>query len=746
VEINYDVYDDENGGNVLASGQPWLYEVSSSFYGTIILDEDEETNGVAYLLTGYSLDEIHFNNILDEWGSILTNRRMYGWESSPGIDWASIKYFYKIDDTHFSFILWQAYVAYIYFATLYVDENGNDRVSFSEPVTQDYTYSLSAYYIDVPWNYHWFSDLNGHSIYGGRYCATLIGIDDDWVLSLIDMQDGSRSDTEIISGITDWIKYPCLISSTQSPNYMYFGIVNFPSRTETAAYTYYFYPILVNKNNGNINYTEIECAFNDGGPWTPHFYGSIYINYIEYNSTFKKRGGVYYVINENPDTGEGTGFFITGAMIMDDSVSSWAEWYYISYIRINTDLSYELNKYVDVIKYLGGGSYEISQIETPEWMYTYGIDSQMFPTFSRNVSDSPMYWGSVFYEYPWVDAEGYDEHIIINSDFSNYNIIELDPIWHSYASTLDSWNAGSFAFGTYLDEEDDILYIAFPKDSYTHDKITTGYNLDGTINRIMFLYHSYYYYDWGDGDIEIDDNVEIIGGGIPYQNKIISSYQSTYYKYVNFWYFGHPASGVYINGYPSYKILLHDPEILPSGSFNVIYEMDNLQPLYVEASKNLPTVLFDNQEDYKYDYNSSDLVDSFSNEWGSFKRISPNSNIQDVRVFDIADPFSLFPASGTVSGFFNRYIGVAARKKGLIMYGAELPDNKFKTITISGVFTHLDFTNNDPDPCVFVSTSGITTTSGRFLQRNSEAILWNDYSFTLPSGYKITVIRADDRM
>jgi hypothetical protein len=197
-----------------------------------------------------------------------------------------------------------------------------------------------------------------------------------------------------------------------------------------------------------------------------------------------------------------------------------------------------------------------------------------------------------------------------------------------------------------------------------------------------------------------------------------------------------------------YLILKHDPKVIPSGLFTVIYEHN--KPMYLDTAKNIPTVIY--TKPYLDDFPSELMGVSFLNEQYSFTVISPGGGmgVHDVRTFDLTDDLGLFPASGlSTSGFLDRYVGVAGGHLGAVMFnstfdregGAFVP---YTTIA-SGNITHLDFTNNDPDPYIFVSASGIGA-SGIFMQRDKASFGWHDYSATLPSGVPISIIRADDRM
>jgi hypothetical protein len=216
------------------------------------------------------------------------------------------------------------------------------------------------------------------------------------------------------------------------------------------------------------------------------------------------------------------------------------------------------------------------------------------------------------------------------------------------------------------------------------------------------------------------------------------------YSAVNIQYYIVP-SGELVN-MSKYVVLRHDPKVLPSGIFTIILEGGG--PFYVDTSKNIPTVVY--AKPYVDDYPSAYIGRSFLNEYGSFTIISPGGGmgVHDARVFDLLDESGVFPASGVTNGILDRYIGVAGGHLGAVMFNSGLTNNGGmfvpSTVIASGNFTHLDFTNNDPDPYIFVSTSGIST-SGRFFQRDKETSLWHDCSATLPSGI-ITIIRADDRM
>lgn len=711
VEINY------TDSAIISSGLAYVDDVYLYYYGNYYLDEKPETNGVVYTL-GFS--EIHAQyftyNPVTEW----YNEKSYEFSADPWTDMENVVGFYKIDDTHFS-ALHASYADSEIELKIFEVSDETLTAIVTSTIVYELTDIQAGYVTASIW-----AGVEGVTyckiLYmGGKYCTVIYShgpshADVTISVLVIDMATGSSTLTDILSH-KEWIRVILMSATNQSTNFICFGLMYYPDGSGSE-YTWYCYPILVSKNNGGVQFTEVPVEYTEA-----HNIYNIYANnsfsVADYSD---KRDSFFLILNENPDTGVGVGKFFVRVNFWDDvggGETNYIDQYAVIDVYTPT-LSCSLKTYLEI----WDADYITSLFsDTPLWMYGDGYTSKVTtgftPIFSRNIYPAPVFCGR--YRRSLYD-DSYYESVFVDINLENVIELERDSIQGDWTTCIPS---------LIMDDEDNSIYITCGTNG-----VLTGYNTDGSINKIVFVYQ----------DLDFEDNpyTDVIGNaGQVAQNKAFYAAEGTGdYDNVDitFFYTPTPASG--FTTYPRYMVLKHDPEIIPSGSFTILIEGGG--PFYVDTSKNIPTVTY--AKPYVDDDPSAYLGRSFLNEYGSFTLISPGGGmgIHDARMFDLDNTLGTFPASGvSSSGFLDRYIGVAGGRKGLVMFNSALENNNY-TVILSGVFTHLDFTNNDPDPYIFTSTSGISI-SGRFFQRNPEELIWNDYSSTLPSGV-ITIIRADDRM
>jgi len=458
------------------------------------------------------------------------------------------------------------------------------------------------------------------------------------------------------------------------------------------------YPIALNKYTGEVVINTF--SYIPGGPGYPYWGGGIskFIPVPYRNPSFTQA-------YEDPITGRGIAHCIVGLkhtrMIWHSDLNHE---YFIVYtlfdILIDSYTGTQLHYIVWNDIWDASNSHWESR-GTPEWIRVNGASSELLATCS-SADITPA--GMKVY-----DIGDTNERLALVDPW------DLETIVSEFQSV--TWNENEYKASYILqkmDDIDDTLYVISTTTASGVSPLTVGYSLEGNATKILFPDYSGLW-------------------GTPLHDKIVVKEQdpSTIYFYIP----------TFIESGRSriedtYLILNHIPA---SGRFDVIYK--NSSPLMIDTSKNIPTVIY---QQSTHDDVSNFMARSFLNEDGSFKPIYPMAPVYDARTFDLSGDLSFFPASGIASGvLLDRYVGVAAGNYGLLMYNSEFANNAH-TLLYSGAFTHLDFTNTYPDPYMFVCTSGIST-SGRFFQRDTEEIFWNDYSSTLPSG-EITIVRADDRM
>jgi hypothetical protein len=202
-----------------------------------------------------------------------------------------------------------------------------------------------------------------------------------------------------------------------------------------------------------------------------------------------------------------------------------------------------------------------------------------------------------------------------------------------------------------------------------------------------------------------------------------------------------PGSGVnFYRG--TYKVLRN---IVPSGEFSVL--LDYTRDLYLDTGRGVPTVVYDRPVSGEFvSIPSSFLATSFQNEANTFEFFTPDQNICDARLFDIADK-TYFPYSGEYpNSLMDRYIGAATGGEDFVFWDSELTASGCMVLINfpSGIVTHIDFTNYVLDPYIFCS---VDTVSGeqQFFQRDTETTTFISRSISLPNS-AITIIRADDNV
>lgn len=525
-----------------------------------------------------------------------------------------------------------------------------------------------------------------------------------------------------------------------TPNHQYFVQCTRAPYTGDDWEGFKIYGFTVDTHRGTVN--TLFYQYTPPGPGTPYAWYSTKVT----TPTFTTEEGQQYkkaafsAACENPDTGNGVAHLnvtlVHTRRIWQPDLHHWVYHCFTFFDLVcNADGSL-----------IGGRVYDDiwDETDSPPVLYTQaspdwcrGTGSLEYQTICSRYSESnPGGFNVGDGEAPRIAlVDAYDQGSIV-AEF------ETVDNYGGYSGTRRVWHICPM-----VDDIDQTIYTQCgPLISgwSSSESITVGYNFSGNVTKILFPG-----YVWG----------------VPLHDKIIvdEGHSGSYTSTINFYIPIMLESGRLIEQ-TMYLVLKHSPtvsgELLPSGQFDVIYKSSH--PLFVDTSKSIPTVLYDLPRGFmppgsgisgsggmSFTTNSSTrLAASYLNEMGSFTTIYPNSPIFDAKSFDIAGPLDFFPASGVPSGILGRYIGVAGGFRGLIMYNTDPLTNAYTPIStvISGSFIHLDFTNNFPDPYMFVSTSGIIAGSGRFLQRDSEEILWHDYSATLPSGVMITIIRADDRM
>lgn len=724
------------------SGGFWLTSVFTGNIGGIITDDDYDYDGKIYNFGPNGT----YGTVTKNYVCVASGT----WDEYGGYDYtATINYnfagdfitdytaytFHKIDENNFAVCKFTFdYINYFGYFDIYQINTPETPI----PVwgqTQTASGTITGHTAITIERLNYLQDdytfLAGPQILGGsRYTGILyaqapVGAGNpppEVKFSVIDSFTGSIN-TITICG-TEYGYYRAISLYGVSPNYGYFGVVEFLPIQQGPPDSwdgFKVHKILFNRNTGSIShsYTSLRPQLPLGpitlevGSWDLGGYPTDYR---------------YFTVgpaNENPDTGIGFGHFFCHVGI------GWKDYPFIP--QVSNDAGEVL--VVDwELSTIGEGSVRTWQdtyfgevggfgkiINSPDWTRSreVGIKDtlKVYPTFSRYVSNTPVcimnYTGtSIDTIHAFIDPHDFDTVV-------GYPEIPPDYVFFELLYPM-------------MDDVDDTIYGSVSK-IWGSDSITVGYDISGNLTKILFP--------------QLDGFAQDFTTGQPLENKLFRSFTDSNYEIITI-----PVARVLISdrirGTGRYNILFHDPKATASGLFTIIYE-DSL-PLYLDTSKNIPTIFY--HKPYADDFPSSTMGRSFLNELGSFEVISPGGGMgtHDVRVFDLTDPLGFLPASGiTASGFLDRFAGVAGGHLGLVMYnssfdregGAFVPYMQIA----SGNITHVDFTNNNPNPYMFVCASGTSNASGRFMQYNPNESMWFDCSATLPSGM-ITIIRADDRM
>lgn len=732
--------------------------VGSSHTANYILEESEDTNGslwsvylntqgVGPYTTTISLSNIKF---------YFTEKYVYYYRNYSSVpqDWGTYHVgnqtlnFWKIDDNHFTLLTERERQTEDEVNLKLVHLYANDSTGELEITGEtDCTYYGA---LDYPY-YDDASTLHAHmwpridADRGRGYekfpfiIQRLVGTWDtgnvEWIIATIDMVTGARTENLIFSPPTSHDSYNYIVGH-HTPNYIYYAFCDHPPLPayppNRTTHTWYIYLVTLDKNNWSINYTIVPITFEIDDEED----GDIYGIYPERDGYYPKRTPGMRCLNENPDTGVGKGVFLSSCSFWVDAnlPTGAVEYNVFCVITFNTPgIGTNLKTYIDKFTAGASPSLPIFRIEAYHpWYLSWGAPGEdWFPTFSRNLTDTPIVMQAY---YPNYQYEGRIENCFVRPSEIENNL--ASPIIPQRDYNYEYQSYGEFAtfnvLTNLLDDADNSIYVSYGFNDEGSVIITYGYNLDGSIKKILYVAY--------------DENGEkyiAAGGGAVIQNKTILDYYDNNYpyspKYSVSFFFNPVTSGYTTRLTPKYEVLYHQPKIEPSGLFTTIKE--GYGKNYVDTSKNLPTVVY--ERPYISDVGVGHMDKSWTNELNSFDTIITDASIYDVRIFD-------YSASGsplfTPTGLLSRYIGVAGGKKGLLYYNSESIGSAQGTVLLSGAFNHLDFTNNDSDPFAFTSTSGRLAESGRFFQKDRDEFFWNDYSATLPSGYMITIIRADDRM
>jgi hypothetical protein len=565
---------------------------------------------------------------------------------------------------------------------------------------------------------------------------------------VVDGNTGGLVSEQDICSVTDHENLQGFGYTNTSPHHSIFGVIEGSPGTGILDRWegWRVYVIIFNHNTGGFSVGQIDGPDDyPEGSWDT---GMNWLFYSADNRHWNNAGGDEYIgyrhnilgiVNENPDSGAGFARIFARCIVTHTNLGApWPfdHWTYVyginGTVSMGGDISVE--PWTDIIH--NDDDERITQQESEGWMEnqlktTYGqcvgTPGDILPTFSRNISNTPI--GSYAFKGDY-DTNNFELILSNPDDFSEISVTKIPY--------PNEWGIGDFNILTnvwpMLDDVENLLYLELD------DTLTVGYDLGGNIKKLFFPRT-----DWN----------QDTAYGQPIQNALFNPNPSVSHYY---WFLPRVPIEYEQEIHHNYMVLYHDPLItisggtLPSGvsvgQFDIIYHHN--KPIYLDTAKNVPTVIY--TKPYLDDYPSELVGVSFLNELNSFTVISPGGGmgVHDVRTFDLTDDLGLFPASGlSASGFLDRYVGVAGGHVGAVMFNStfDREGGMFVPYAViaSGNFTHLDFTNNDPDPYIFVSASGISS-SGIFLQRDKASSIWHDYSATLPSGVPITIIRADDRM
>jgi len=744
-------------GNFPFSGGYWIFSSNfGSVGGAVVLGSDEgntKVYGARYYDSNYWSIEKHsivpasaIYNFVDEYWDFDGDYTKYYYFNMDGPDSPTEPYydyfFSKISENNFTITAVYAtgfgsdITANTYFIET-VDEDEDGGTAIVTGPTENNLGPGQHFTADAVQN------VPADSKSNGRYVGILYPSDNGdstftAKFAVVDGQTGSLLSDEEICTVDNINLLGCFGENCTniSPNYSFFGAL----KCSPGCGVLYrwdgwtIYAILMNNNTGAVSISEIAGpdAYDDywdtgiTSPWdaTLGVGNGCGYRYMFFNS-----------INENPGTGEGFGRLFATCLVRHMNYSiPWPfyQWTFVYAVEATVDTGGNITStlYIDVYDEDGDITNYPGFEGIPHWaknqemhMVTPGT---MFPTFSRNLSNTPI--GT----YIW------------DAGISNFKFVLTSPT--DFDSTWDfpdipypnEWGVygyeGVSDMYPMLGDEDNLIYFEL------ENELTCGMDTGGNIKKLLFP------------RIEYDQDLAY---GQPIQDKMIQAGTEVSRIY---WFMPRQPIEYEQEIHHNYMVLYHDPLItisggtLPSGvsvgQFDIIYHHN--KPIYLDTAKNVPTVIY--TKPYLDDYPSELVGVSFLNELNSFTVISPGGGmgVHDVRTFDLTDDLGLFPASGlSASGFLDRYVGVAGGHVGAVMFNStfDREGGMFVPYAViaSGNFTHLDFTNNDPDPYIFVSASGISS-SGIFLQRDKASSIWHDYSATLPSGVPITIIRADDRM
>ena len=739
-------------GNFPFSGGYWIFSSNfGSVGGAVVLGSDEgntKVYGARYYDSNYWSIEKHsivpasaIYNFVDEYWDFDGDYTKYYYFNMDGPDSPTEPYydyfFSKISENNFTITAVYAtgfgsdITANTYFIET-VDEDEDGGTAIVTGPTENNLGPGQHFTADALQN------VPADSKSNGRYVGILYPSDNGdstftAKFAVVDGQTGSLLSDEEICTVDNINLLGCFGENCTniSPNYSFFGAL----KCSPGCGVLYrwdgwtIYAILMNNNTGAVSISEIAGpdAYDDywdtgiTSPWdaTLGVGNGCGYRYMFFNS-----------INENPGTGEGFGRLFATCLVRHMNYSiPWPfyQWTFVYAVEATVDTGGNITStlYIDVYDEDGDITNYPGFEGIPHWAKNQEMNmvtpGTMFPTFSRNLSNTPI--GT----YIW------------DAGISNFKFVLTSPT--DFDSTWDfpdipypnEWGVygyeGVSDMYPMLGDEDNLIYFEL------ENELTCGMDTGGNIKKLLFP-RIEYDQDWAYGQ--------------PIQDKMIQAGTEVSRIY---WFMPRQPIEYEQEIHHNYMVLYHDPlitisgETLPSGlstgQFDIIYHSSH--PMYLDTAKNIPTVVYVKPN---YDDNPSSFIGrSFLNEADSFEIISPGYGVHDTRVFDLSDPYGYFPVSGVASGFLDRFIGVAGGHEGVRMYNSSFEEGMFtpSDVICSGNFTHLDFTNNDPDPYIFVSTSGTVTVSGRFLQKNTQSYLWNDYSVGLPSGV-ITIIRADDRM
>jgi hypothetical protein len=745
------------------SGGYWIIETNVGSWGGTVIEDSEELEPKLYGMRYYGDDywslETHqictasaIWNPEYEWWDFDGDYAKYYYLDITGFgDNIDTFFFNKLNDTTFTITGIDSgnFEFDTTTDTYFIEISGNDAT-----VTDHVSNNLGPTY------HYYYASVVGRMTYAnsnGRYIGILQPYADEgegdetpvtMKFKVVDGNTGGLVSEQDICSVTDHENLQGFGYTNTSPHHSIFGVIEGSPGTGILDRWegWRVYVIIFNHNTGGFSVGQIDGPDDyPEGSWDT---GMNWLFYSADNRHWNNAGGDEYIgyrhnilgiVNENPDSGAGFARIFARCIVTHTNLGApWPfdHWTYVyginGTVSMGGDISVE--PWTDIIH--NDDDERITQQESEGWMEnqlktTYGqcvgTPGDILPTFSRNISNTPI--GSYAFKGDY-DTNNFELILSNPDDFSEISVTKIPY--------PNEWGIGDFNILTnvwpMLDDVENLLYLELD------DTLTVGYDLGGNIKKLFFPRT-----DWN----------QDTAYGQPIQNALFNPNPSVSHYY---WFLPRVPIEYEQEIHHNYMVLYHDPLItisggtLPSGvsvgQFDIIYHHN--KPIYLDTAKNVPTVIY--TKPYLDDYPSELVGVSFLNELNSFTVISPGGGmgVHDVRTFDLTDDLGLFPASGlSASGFLDRYVGVAGGHVGAVMFNStfDREGGMFVPYAViaSGNFTHLDFTNNDPDPYIFVSASGISS-SGIFLQRDKASSIWHDYSATLPSGVPITIIRADDRM